>query len=106
MFGDEQFFIYVTAMFTILMVSRALINSCEFSIPFFGICNLIMVCFYLIMAFICNLSIKETKNTKDKQSKLVRNGLNGMLMFIIILTILLNIKEIFKNGFNKKKFIF
>ena len=106
MFGDNQFFMYITAMFTIIMVSRLLIDSCSFSISIFGICNLIMICFYALLAYICNLSLKETKNTTDKQIKLVRYGLNGMLMFIITLTIILNINELLKNGFKKRKMFF
>ena len=103
MFDDDKFFVYITAMFTILAVSRSLLMACEGSMPILGICSLFMIVFYILLGYICSMSIKKTKESKNKETKIVRHCLNGMLMFIILVTIYFNFRDLIKFKFKHKK---
>ena len=49
------------------------------------------------------MSIIKTKESKNKETKIVRHCLNGMLIFIILVTIYFNFRDLIHFKFKHKK---
>ena len=95
MFEDKNFFVYVICMFVIIMASRTVLNACLWSIiNKWNFCNIVIIIAYGILVYVCALSIKHTKESSTEEIKSVRYLINGLLLFIIGLTIAMNIKDI------------